>query len=191
MAQVKVGVVGLGAWGRNVARCLHELNECDLLACCDTNPASRALAELNWNVKTCETLDEMLEHYPSIQAIVISSPAITHYSLAKKALLADKDVFVEKPFTLEVAHAEELLRSPRHRTRRRASGVDRHRRHGTAARPLHPCRPPARRRRHPAPQRGRRRGSPRTGTPERGIPATQPGRTGLLVTPPAASTPGR
>ncbi|AEU37829.1 Gfo/Idh/MocA family protein [Granulicella mallensis] len=109
MAQVKVGVVGLGAWGRNVARCLHELNECDLVACCDTNPASRALAELNWNVKTCETLDEMLERYPSIQAIVISSPAITHYPLAKKALLADKDVFVEKPFTLEVAHAEELL----------------------------------------------------------------------------------
>jgi predicted dehydrogenase len=44
----------------------------------------------------------------SIDAVVISSPAVTHYELAKKTLLADRDVFIEKPFTLSVRHAEEL-----------------------------------------------------------------------------------
>ena len=105
----KIGVVGLGAWGSNVARCLYELPDCDLVACSDLSPARRLLAERNWGVQTVESLDTMLALYPQITAIVISSPAVTHYALAKQALLAGKDVFVEKPFTLNVAHAEELL----------------------------------------------------------------------------------
>jgi predicted dehydrogenase len=44
----------------------------------------------------------------SVDAVVISSPAVTHYDLAKKVLLADKDVFIEKPFTLNIQDAEEL-----------------------------------------------------------------------------------
>jgi predicted dehydrogenase len=45
----------------------------------------------------------------SIDAVVISSPAVTHYALAKEALLAGKDVLIEKPFTLNIGHAEELV----------------------------------------------------------------------------------
>ncbi len=109
MTQGKVGVVGLGAWGSNVARCLYELSECELVVCSDLSPARRAMAERNWNVHTVDTLDTMLFQHPEITAVVISSPAVTHYSLARKALLAGKDVFVEKPFTLDTEHAEELL----------------------------------------------------------------------------------
>ncbi len=110
MTQIKVGMVGLGAWGCNVARCMYELSDCALEVCSDLSPARRAMAEKIWGVQTVESFDDMLLHYPQITAVVISSPAITHYALAKKALLADKDVFVEKPFTLNVSHAEELLR---------------------------------------------------------------------------------
>jgi len=106
--RLKVGVVGLGAWGCNVARCLYEMPECDLVVCSDLAEARRSMAERNWNVQTVASLDEMLAQHPEINAVVISSPAITHYPLAKKALLADKDVFVEKPFTLNVRDAEEL-----------------------------------------------------------------------------------
>jgi predicted dehydrogenase len=109
MTQVKVGVIGLGAWGCNVARCLYELPDCDLVVCSDLSLARRQMAEKNWNVQTVATLEEMLSLCPEITAVVISTPAITHYSLAKKALLAGKDVFVEKPFTLDVGHAKELL----------------------------------------------------------------------------------
>ncbi|WP_263408495.1 Gfo/Idh/MocA family protein [Terriglobus tenax] len=106
--RLKVGVIGLGAWGCNVARCLYEMPECDLVVCSDLSENRRTMAQRNWGVQTVASLDEMLAHYPEINAVVISSPAITHYSLAKKALLADKDVFVEKPFTLNVRDAEEL-----------------------------------------------------------------------------------
>jgi predicted dehydrogenase len=115
MTQIKVGVVGLGAWGCNVARCLHELPECELVVCSDLDFARRQMAERNWNVQTVGRLDEMLLRHPEITTVVISSPAVTHYPLAKTALLADKDVFVEKPFTLNVAHAEELLHLARTR----------------------------------------------------------------------------
>jgi UDP-2-acetamido-3-amino-2,3-dideoxy-glucuronate N-acetyltransferase len=45
----------------------------------------------------------------NIKAIAISTPAVTHYKLVKEALLAGKDVFVEKPMALEVADGEELV----------------------------------------------------------------------------------
>ena len=44
-----------------------------------------------------------------LQAIVIATTAASHYALCKVALLAGKDVYVEKPFVLEVAEAEELI----------------------------------------------------------------------------------
>jgi predicted dehydrogenase len=105
---VKIGVVGLGAWGWNVARNFAELKDCQLITCCDADPKRTNAAKKAWpGVDTTNSFDEMLLK-DSLEAVVISSPAITHYELAKKALLADKDVFVEKPFTLSVRHAEEL-----------------------------------------------------------------------------------
>jgi predicted dehydrogenase len=109
MSKVKVGVIGLGAWGWNVGRCFYELPGCELVACCDLNDARRTAAEKHWpGVKAFRSVEEMFA-MANIQAVVISSPAVTHYPLVRKALLADYDVFVEKPFTLSVAHAEELL----------------------------------------------------------------------------------
>ncbi len=109
MDRVKVGVVGLGAWGWNVARCMYELPGCDLVATSDLSASRREMAEKSWpGVRGFQTMEEMLER-SAIDAVVISSPAVTHYPLVHKALLADYDVFVEKPFTLNVPHAEELM----------------------------------------------------------------------------------
>lgn len=107
--KVRVGLVGLGAWGWNVARSLYELPGCELAAVSDLSAARCASAEKAWpGTASYPMLDELLER-TDVEAIVISSPAVTHYPMVKKALLADKDVFVEKPFTLDVGHAEELL----------------------------------------------------------------------------------
>jgi UDP-2-acetamido-3-amino-2,3-dideoxy-glucuronate N-acetyltransferase len=54
------------------------------------------------------SLDEVLNADLKINAVAIATPAATHYALAKKALLAGKDVFVEKPLALQVSEAEEL-----------------------------------------------------------------------------------
>jgi predicted dehydrogenase len=88
---------------------MYELPACNLVATSDLSGSRRESAEKSWpGVKAFATMDEMLEK-SALDAVVVSTPAITHYPLVKKALLADYDVFVEKPFTLNVPHAEELL----------------------------------------------------------------------------------
>jgi predicted dehydrogenase len=105
---VRVGVVGLGAWGWNVARSFAELRDCQLVACCDQDPKRTAAAARAWpSAVPSSDVSEMLMR-DSIDAVIVSAPAVTHYALARQALLADKDVFIEKPFTLKVPHAEEL-----------------------------------------------------------------------------------
>ena len=117
MKKTRVGIVGLGAWGWNVGRCFYELPECDLVACSDLSEERRGAAEKHWpSVKAFATPDEMFAA-GGIDAVVVSSPAVTHYPLVRKALLQDYDVFVEKPFTLNVAHAEELMRLSEARSR--------------------------------------------------------------------------
>ena len=117
MTKTRVGIIGLGAWGWNVGRCLYELPDCDLTSCCDLSETRRASAEKHWpGTKAYATVDEMFTAN-NLDTVVVSTPAITHYPLVKKALHANYDVFVEKPFTLNVAHAEELLQLSQVRSR--------------------------------------------------------------------------
>ncbi len=105
---IRTGVVGLGAWGWNVARNFAELRDCQLVACCDVDPRRLQAAVRAWpGVRPFTDFDEMLRQH-SVEAVVIASSAVTHHPLARKALLADRDVFVEKPFALSVAEAEEI-----------------------------------------------------------------------------------
>lgn len=117
MTRPRVGTIGLGAWGWNVGRCFYELPDCELVACCDLSASRRHAAEMNWpGAKAYSTVDDMFAS-AELDAVIVSSPAVTHYPLVRKALLADYDVFVEKPFTLNVAHAEELLHLSEARSR--------------------------------------------------------------------------
>ena len=76
---------------------------------CDPNPGAAGLALKNdWEFETCPSVAEVLGNR-DITAVAISTPAATHYSLAKEALQAGKDVFVEKPLALQVAQGEELV----------------------------------------------------------------------------------
>ena len=104
---VRIGTVGLGAWGWGVARNFAELKDCELVSCCDLDSKRRESAAKTWpGVNAVAEFDDLLA--TDIDAVAIAAPAIMHYPLAKQALLAGKDVMVEKPFTLNVADAEEL-----------------------------------------------------------------------------------
>ncbi len=46
---------------------------------------------------------------PSIAAVALATPAVTHFEMAKAALEAGKDVFVEKPLAIDVKHGEHLV----------------------------------------------------------------------------------
>jgi scyllo-inositol 2-dehydrogenase (NADP+) len=58
--------------------------------------------------KTYRSLDEMLAD-ENVRLVIVNTPNATHYEFAKKALQAGKHVVVEKPFTIEVEEAEELI----------------------------------------------------------------------------------
>ena len=102
----RVAVIGAGYWGANLVRVFHELGV--LHRVCDFS-ATR-LQELSGKyagvqMDTC--CDDLLADR-NVDAVVIATPAETHHALATRALLAGKDVFVEKPLTLHCEEAEKL-----------------------------------------------------------------------------------
>src|SRR5262252_6692725 len=110
----KVGLVGCGYWGRNLARNFCELGS--LAAICETDRSRHNDLQKTFGALiTCEYGDLLTN--PEIQGIVVAAPAALHFSLVKQALLAGKDVFVEKPLALRTEDGEELL----HLARKQAS----------------------------------------------------------------------
>jgi len=106
---ITIGQVGLGYWGPNVLRNFVTLAECRVKKCCDID--AQQLEKIKRRYPFIELTQDYNElvNAPDIEAIVITTSASTHYELAKKALEADKHVFVEKPITLDVGKAEELI----------------------------------------------------------------------------------
>jgi UDP-2-acetamido-3-amino-2,3-dideoxy-glucuronate N-acetyltransferase len=104
----KIAVLGCGYWGRNLVRNFHSLGALSLV-CDPATPALAAAGELAPGVEVSEAFEEALNR-EAITAVVIAAPAVMHYSLAKAALEAGKDAFVEKPLCLELEQARELVR---------------------------------------------------------------------------------
>lgn len=103
-----IAVIGCGYWGENLVRNFAELGA--LHTICDSNiEALDRLEAFYPGINREESLESVLAS-KEIKGIVISSPAALHYSMAKQALLAGKDVFVEKPLTLTSAEAQELVK---------------------------------------------------------------------------------
>ena len=100
-------LVGVGYWGKHIFRNLYELG-C-LYAACDSNSQHLAAFKDKFpDVHYTASFEEMLSS-DKIRAVVIATPAATHFELVKKALIAQKDVFVEKPLALTVREGEDLV----------------------------------------------------------------------------------
>lgn len=110
-----IGLAGCGYWGRNLARNLHQLGR--LAAVCDSDPRVLAMVRREHPGVRVERRFERLLALPEVRAVALAVPAAQHYECARQALLADKDVFVEKPLALRVAEAEELVELARRRKR--------------------------------------------------------------------------
>jgi UDP-2-acetamido-3-amino-2,3-dideoxy-glucuronate N-acetyltransferase len=106
--QQMIAVVGTGYWGKNLVRNFHGLNR--LAALCDSDTALAGNYEKTYpGVKFYSQYSDVLRD-PNIDGIALATPATTHFSMAKAALEAGKDVLVEKPLAVDVQHGEELVK---------------------------------------------------------------------------------
>lgn len=106
---LRVAVVGLGYWGPNIVRVLHELSETQPVFACDVRPAALNALSARWpGVCLTSSYDVILEN-DGVDAVAIATPVSTHYELAKAALEAGKHVFVEKPLASSSGEALELI----------------------------------------------------------------------------------
>ena len=103
----RVAVVGSGYWGKNLVRNFHDLQS--LAAICDRDEDTlQALSEQYPRCRTVTSFAEILRD-DTIQAVAIATPAETHGDLIREALLAGKDICVEKPLCLSVPSGEALV----------------------------------------------------------------------------------
>ncbi len=108
-APLRIGVVGLGYWGPNLARNFASLTGCELVWCCDASePARERIAERLPGVRTSEAITDLLED-PALDAVVLATPVPSHAELAVRVLSAGKHCFVEKPLAQSVADAQRAV----------------------------------------------------------------------------------
>ena len=109
METLKLAAVGLGYWGPNLARNLDELEGAELTWICDRDEARLARYGARFpEARKTTSYEEMLAD-PDLDAVAVATPVVTHFELAREALLAGKHVFVEKPLALAAALGEQLV----------------------------------------------------------------------------------
>jgi predicted dehydrogenase len=111
MESITIGIVGLGYWGPNLLRNFIQIDGCKVKVCCDLNADNLKRAKSQYpDINVTKDYSSLL-HDQEIQAVVIATSAITHYDLGKQAILAGKHIFIEKPVTLDITQAEELVQT--------------------------------------------------------------------------------
>jgi len=106
---INVAVAGIGVWGKNVVKNFYEVEEANLTFCYDSDPVPLRWVEENYpEVNVTDDYNNVLTN-KSVGAVVIATPAHTHFELARQALCAGKHVLVEKPLTLSSSDAARLV----------------------------------------------------------------------------------
>ncbi len=101
-----VAIAGLGYWGPNLARNFDDLAELRWL--CDVSLEQRErFARRYPGARVTGDFDDLLRDR-EVDAVIVATPVVSHFGLAKRALLAGKHVFVEKPPALSGGEADEL-----------------------------------------------------------------------------------
>jgi predicted dehydrogenase len=120
---LRVAVVGLGYWGPNIVRALHDVEDAEVAWICDLDlNALEVIGRRYPAVKRTTFLEEVLDD-DSVDAVAIATPVTTHFPLASAVLRAGKHVFVEKPLAasseeaaalIELAEEKDLVVMPGH-----------------------------------------------------------------------------
>jgi UDP-2-acetamido-3-amino-2,3-dideoxy-glucuronate N-acetyltransferase len=107
--EIKLAVIGCGKWGLNHVKTAHKILNQNLLSVCDINSSnSIKIEQISKGIKFTTNIDDVINN-KEINAVIIATSAETHFEIAKKCLLAKKNVLVEKPITLLSNEALDLV----------------------------------------------------------------------------------
>ena len=107
---MKLGLIGCGYWGPNYIKAFNKIEGSSIDIVCDND---KSKLESISDIKTTTNLDDVLLN-KSIEAVIIATPAITHFNLCKTAMVYNKHVLVEKPLTTSLEEAIELRERAKH-----------------------------------------------------------------------------
>lgn len=107
MEKLKIGVIGTGHLGKLHTKMFTEIENCELVGIYDSNSEQAKNVSEEYKVSTANSIDELLDR---IDAVSIAAITSAHYEIAKKCLEKGTHVFVEKPITVTIPQAEELVK---------------------------------------------------------------------------------
>jgi predicted dehydrogenase len=106
---IKVGQIGCGYWGPNLLRNFSANSKCEVKWVAEQSEQRRLYVNDNYpKTKTTAEAADIIND-PEVDAIIIATPASTHYTLAKTCLQAGKHIFVEKPLAMYTKEADDLV----------------------------------------------------------------------------------
>ena len=105
-----VAQLGCGYWGPNLLRNFSSLPNCHVKYVVDASAERRAFVQSNFPKTTAVESGDVAFDDPDVAAVIIATPAATHFELAKRALECGKHVLVEKPLATTVAEVDTLAR---------------------------------------------------------------------------------
>ncbi|MEM7204291.1 MAG: Gfo/Idh/MocA family oxidoreductase [Planctomycetota bacterium] len=106
---LRVGLIGLGHWGPNIARSMEQTGRATVRWVCDLDEARLETATSRLpSARATSSIEEVLGD-ADVDAVAVSTPVNTHFDLVRKALEADKHVMVEKPMTRTGDQARQLV----------------------------------------------------------------------------------
>ena len=117
---VKVGVIGVGYLGQHHARIYSEIEGAELTALIDTDEEKTKPLAAKYNCKAYSDYKNIID---KLDAISIVTPTILHHKIAMDCIKAGKNLLIEKPITVSVAEADELISEAGKRTAYFRSGM--------------------------------------------------------------------
>lgn len=102
-----IGLIGCGYWGVNYLRVMGEL-PATVLRAADASPERRAFVRSRYPHLRIDAAPEAMLRDPAVDAVIVSTPAVSHFPLVRQVLLAGKHCLVEKPLTVDTYTGQEL-----------------------------------------------------------------------------------
>lgn len=107
---VTLAQIGCGYWGPNLLRNFSAQKDCQVKFVAEASSERRAYVASNFPKSTPVDNIDIIFSDPEVTAVIIATPAASHFELARAALRAGKHVFVEKPLATTTVAADELIR---------------------------------------------------------------------------------